>query len=65
MTYIGLGAYRSTSTKDVSNILGDNISYLAKISRHPVGAIGGVKIEDNIKHITYNVIGSSLLKYED
>ncbi|HIP13204.1 MAG TPA: thiamine phosphate synthase [Arcobacter sp.] len=63
LDYIGLGAYRKTSTKDVSNILGDNISYLAKMSKHPVGAIGGVRKSDEIQHITYNVIGSDL--YED
>jgi thiamine-phosphate pyrophosphorylase len=63
LDYIGLGAYRPTSTKDVSNILGDNISYLAQISKHPVGAIGGVKKTDKIANITYNVIGSDL--YED
>ena len=61
LDYIGLGAYRATNTKDVSHILGDNISYLAKISKHPVGAIGGVKINDKILNITYNVIGSGLL----
>ena len=55
---IGLGAYRNTSTKDVSNILGENIKYLAKISKHPVCAIGGVKIEDKIANITFNVVGS-------
>ena len=60
--YIGLGAYRDTTTKDISNILGDKISYLAKISNHPVGAIGGVQINDDIEHINYNVIGSGLLK---
>jgi thiamine-phosphate pyrophosphorylase len=62
LDYIGLGAYRNTTTKDVANKLGDNISYLAKISKHPVGAIGGVKIEDDIPNIKYNVIGSGLLK---
>ncbi len=60
--YIGLGAYRDTSTKDITNVLGDKLSYLAKISKHPVGAIGGVKIDDNIPYTTYNVIGSGLLK---
>ena len=60
--YIGLGAYRNSSTKDVSNILGTNISYLAKISTKPVGAIGGVKIDDMIENISYNAIGSDLLK---
>ena len=62
LDYIGLGAYRSTSTKDIDNILGDNISYLAKISKHKVGAIGGVKLNDNIPNIYYNVIGSALLE---
>lgn len=62
LDYIGLGAYRNTSTKDVSNILGEKISYLAKISKHPVGAIGGVLIDDKIANITYNVVGSGLLK---
>jgi thiamine-phosphate pyrophosphorylase len=58
--YIGLGAYKSTSTKDVSTLLGDKISYLAKISKHPVCAIGGVKIEDRISNIDFNVVGSDL-----
>jgi thiamine-phosphate pyrophosphorylase len=60
LNYIGLGSYRQTSTKDTTNIIGDNISYLAKISKHPVGAIGGVKIDDNIENISYNVVGSGL-----
>ena len=55
---IGLGAYKNTSTKDVSTILGDKISYLAKISRHPVCAIGGVQIDDVIDNIKFNVVGS-------
>ncbi|MEA2050266.1 MAG: thiamine phosphate synthase [Campylobacterota bacterium] len=62
LDYIGLGAYRSTNTKNVDNILGDKISYLAQMATHPVGAIGGVKVSDNIKNISYNVIGSGLLK---
>ncbi len=60
--YIGLGAYRDTTTKDITQVLGDKISYLAKISIYPVGAIGGVRIDDKIDNITYNVIGSGLLK---
>ncbi len=60
---IGLGAYKTTSTKDVPNILGDKISYLAKISNHPVCAIGGVDIEDKIENISFNVVGSGL--YDD
>ncbi|MEA3354667.1 MAG: thiamine phosphate synthase [Campylobacterota bacterium] len=62
LDYIGLGAFRNTSTKDVPNILGDKISYLAKISKYPVGAIGGVRVNDNIENISFNVIGSDLLK---
>ncbi len=58
--YIGLGAYRTTNTKDVSTILGEKISYLAQMSKHKVGAIGGVKIKDKIPNISYNVIGSGL-----
>ena len=60
---IGLGAYKNTSTKDVSTILGSKISYLAKISKYPVCAIGGVKIEDIIENIRFNVVGSVF--YED
>jgi len=60
---IGLGAYKNTSTKDVSTVLGDKISYLAKISKHPVCAIGGVQIKDEIENVTFNVVGSGF--YED
>ncbi|WP_419770458.1 MAG: thiamine phosphate synthase [Candidatus Marinarcus sp.] len=60
LDYIGLGAYKTTTTKDVSTVLGEKISYLAKISKHPVCAIGGVSIEDKIKNIAFNVIGSGL-----
>ncbi len=56
---IGLGAYKTTNTKDVSTILGDKISYLAKISKHPVCAIGGVKASDDIENIKFNVVGSA------
>ncbi|PLY07872.1 MAG: thiamine phosphate synthase [Arcobacter sp.] len=57
---IGLGAYRNTATKDVENILGSNITYLAKISAHPVCAIGGVVIADKIENVSFNVVGSAL-----
>jgi thiamine-phosphate pyrophosphorylase len=59
---IGLGTYRNTNTKDIDNILGDKMIYLAKISKHPVCAIGGVKIEDKIKNITFNVVGSGFFE---
>lgn len=58
---IGLGAYRVTNTKDISNILGDKLSYLAKISKHPVCAIGGVKPEDIIGNVKFNCVGSAIL----
>ena len=57
---IGLGAYKGTKTKEVSNILGEKASYLAKVSIHPVCIIGGVKIEDKIENATFNVVGSNL-----
>jgi len=61
--YIGLGAYKTTTTKDVKNQLGDKLPYLAKISKHPVCAIGGVKLSDIIDNTSYNVIGSGLFTH--
>ncbi len=61
--YIGLGAYRDTSTKDVQTLLGESISTIAKNSKHKVAAIGGVKSSDKIKHIDFLVLGSDI--YED
>lgn len=63
LNYIGLGAYRNTNTKnDVSVILGDKLDALAALSKHLVGAIGGVKLDDKFTHVTYHVIGSGLVK---
>lgn len=63
INYIGLGAYRNTSTKkDVTNILGSNLDKMASKSKHYVAAIGGVRLDDTFNHVTYNVIGSGLLK---
>jgi len=59
---IGLGAYKASSTKNINNFLGKKISYLAKISIHPICAIGGVKIDDKIENIHFNVVGSGLYK---
>jgi len=62
LNYIGLGAYRTTSTKvDVSTILGNKLDEIASFSKHYVAAIGGVKKTDKFKHVTYHVIGSGLL----
>ena len=62
LNYIGLGAYKDTSTKNVPKTLGDSLDKIASLSKHYVGAIGGVSIDDTFVHVTYNVIGSGLLK---
>lgn len=60
LNYIGLGAYRATSTKSDAKVLGKDLDALAKSSLHPVAAIGGVKMNDTFTHVTYHVIGSGL-----
>jgi len=65
LNYIGLGAYRSTSTKSDAKVLGDQLDALAKLSVHPVAAIGGVMPEDCFEHVTYHVIGSGLISKEN
>lgn len=59
--YIGLGAYRQTSTKSVSSILGKELDNIAALSTHKVAAIGGVTLQDTFKFVTYNAIGRGLL----
>ena len=61
LDYIGLGAYRPTTTKDTSNILGEKIISLIKYSYHPVAVIGGVKIYDKIPS-KFKVVGSDICK---
>lgn len=62
LNYIGLGAYRTTNTKkDISGVLGESLEKIASKSKHLVAAIGGVKLDDEFKYATYNVIGSGLL----
>ena len=61
LTYIGLGAYRPTSTKNTDNIIGEKIKELIKFSIHPVAVIGGVKIYDKIPS-KFKVIGSDICK---
>jgi thiamine-phosphate pyrophosphorylase len=64
LDYIGLGAYRGTSTKKDAKVLGERALELAKYSKHPVGLIGGVRLDDNFgDEIRYRVVGSGL--YED
>ena len=61
LNYIGLGAYRNTSTKqDISTVLGERLDEIAALSKHFVAAIGGVRESDRFKHVTYHVIGSGL-----
>lgn len=63
LNYIGLGAYRDTSTKkDISGVLGNKVDSIAAKSKHFVGVIGGVKLNDEFENIRYRVIGSGLLK---
>ena len=61
LNYIGLGAYRQTNTKDVGVVLGDKLDAIASKSKHPVAAIGGVKLDDTFENVKYSVIGSGLL----
>ena len=63
LNYIGLGAYRNTTTKqDVSSVLGEKLDAIAKLSHHYVAAIGGVLPSDKFENVTYHVIGSGLLR---
>ncbi|WP_457749026.1 thiamine phosphate synthase [Sulfurimonas sp.] len=62
INYIGLGAYRNTTTKkDITNVLGKNLDTIAAKSKHHVAAIGGVKLNDSFENVAYHVIGSGLL----
>ena len=64
LDYIGLGACRSTFTKSDANVLGcEKISEMATSSRHPVAAIGGVRLDDDLPNVTWLAVGSAL--YED
>ena len=61
LDYIGLGAYRATDTKSEANVGGKALLEAAKHSKHPVGIIGGVRMDDTFEApIVYKVIGSGL-----
>ena len=61
LDYIGLGAYRPTDTKSEANVGGEALLEAAKHSKHPVGIIGGVRMDDDFEApIIYKVIGSGL-----
>ena len=63
LNYIGLGAYRDTTTKkDISRVLGKDLDVIALKSKHLVAAIGGVRLDDKFKNITYHVIGSGSIR---
>jgi len=61
LDYIGLGAYRATQTKSEANVGGEALLDAASYSKHPVGMIGGVRVDDVFYNpIVYKVIGSGL-----
>ena len=61
LDYIGLGAYRATETKSEANVGGKALIEAARHSKHPVGMIGGVRMEDEFEApVIYKVIGSGL-----
>ncbi|ADV46725.1 thiamine phosphate synthase [Nitratifractor salsuginis] len=63
LDYIGLGAYRSTATKADAGVSGKALLELARLSRHPVALIGGVRWEDRFEApIRYKVLGSALME---
>ncbi len=63
LDYIGLGAYRSSTTKSNAQIGGESLIKIARLSRHPVAIIGGVRWEDHFEApIRYKVLGSALME---
>jgi len=61
LDYIGLGAYRVTNTKSEANVGGKALLEAAAYSKHPIGIIGGVRLDDEFEApIVYKVIGSGL-----
>ena len=63
LNYIGLGAYRNTTTKkDIIGVLGSDLDAIASKSKHLVAAIGGVMLDDEFSNVTYIVVGSGLIK---
>jgi thiamine-phosphate pyrophosphorylase len=65
LSYIGLGAYRDTTTKESVLVSGKKLLEIAKESNHKVALIGGVKLDDNFENspqIYYKVIGSDLMR---
>ncbi|BCD60081.1 MULTISPECIES: thiamine phosphate synthase [unclassified Nitratiruptor] len=61
LEYVGLGAYRSSITKDVQYVLGERLSEIALQSKHKVVAIGGIRLFEPIENVWLRAIGSDLL----
>jgi thiamine-phosphate pyrophosphorylase len=62
LSYIGLGAYRPTSTKKGATPLPLPLSELIPLSHHPVAVIGGVRLYDKIPG-KFKVVGSDLCRF--
>ncbi|WP_456391641.1 thiamine phosphate synthase [Nitratifractor sp.] len=63
LDYIGLGAYRSTATKSNATVQGKALLEAARLSRHPVAIIGGVRWEDAFAEpIRWKVLGRALFE---
>lgn len=63
LDYVGLGAYRPTTTKSDAVTRGEALLEIARASRHPVAIIGGVRWEDEFPEpIRYKVLGSALFE---
>jgi len=63
LDYIGLGAYRSTQTKNNAKVGGKALLKIARISRHPVAIIGGVRWEDEFENpVRWKVLGSAFFE---
>lgn len=61
--YIGLGAYRLTTTKSDATVLKESLQELISLSLKPVAVIGGVRVDDEIEGATYKVVGSDLYEH--
>jgi len=63
LDYIGLGAYRPTATKRDATARGETLLEIARLSRHPVAIIGGIRWEDTFEApIRWKVLGSALFE---
>ena len=65
LNYIGLGAYRNTSTKENVTVGGRELLDIAVKSKHKVAIIGSVRLDDDFSHlstVSYKVIGSHLMQ---